>query len=284
MRLCLVELTSRELFAFAPGEQPKTGTVSPDESCFVGGPYPVRDNVFRLHRLDLASGRVEPCCEIADMFNPHVQFNPADGRQIVVQINRGGQLNLKSGGYRLTGPLGATLSIVDVPTGRVEPLPAGRPHTPPISGHECWTGLSGEVLFTGGQYQVSPSAWVTLREAPEEERAMPAAAIFGARPGDQQARVVAQGLLYNHLGASDDGKYFIADDHRTGRVYVGSVATGKALGLCESHTRQGLCQYSHVHPYMTPDNRFVVFNSIVTGVAQVYAARVPEGFLARLDR
>jgi hypothetical protein len=33
---------------------------------------------------------------------------------------------------------------------------------------------------------------------------------------------------------------------------------------------------------MTPDSRFVIFNSIVTGVAQVYAARVPDGFLANV--
>jgi len=34
---------------------------------------------------------------------------------------------------------------------------------------------------------------------------------------------------------------------------------------------------------MTPDNKFVIFNSIVTGVPQVYAARIPEGFLTQLD-
>jgi hypothetical protein len=33
---------------------------------------------------------------------------------------------------------------------------------------------------------------------------------------------------------------------------------------------------------MTPDNRYVIYNSIVTGVGQVYAARVPDGFLDAL--
>jgi hypothetical protein len=37
-----------------------------------------------------------------------------------------------------------------------------------------------------------------------------------------------------------------------------------------------------VHAYLTPDNRYVVFNSTQTGSAQVMAARLPEGFLDRV--
>jgi hypothetical protein len=35
--------------------------------------------------------------------------------------------------------------------------------------------------------------------------------------------------------------------------------------------------------HLTPDNQYVIFNSIVTGVAQVYAAPVPPGFLEGLS-
>lgn len=138
------------------------------------------------------------------------------------------------------------------------------------------------MLFTAGQYQVSASSHVTLAERPPEERHLPAAAVYSVALGDKQPRVVASDILYNHLAASDDGRYFVADDHLTGRIHIGNVATGKTLPLCETQTRQGACQYSHAHAYMTPDNRHVIFNSIVTGCAQVYAARVPDGFLERL--
>lgn len=283
MRLDLVTFAIRELFRF-DGALPSSGAISPDERWYVAGPFPVRDNLFALRKISLADGKSEVLCEIEDMFNPHLQFEPSEGRLVNVQINRGGGKNKGTGGQNLAGPLGATLSVADVESGKVTPLPAGRPFTPPISGHECWVGKSGRLLFTAGQYNVSASAYVTLKEAPAAERDMPAAAIFSVKPGEAKAAVVAADRLYNHLAASDDGRFFIADDHATGSVYVGSIATGRSRRLCDSLTRQGLCQYSHVHPYMTPDNRFVIFNSIVTGVAQVFAARLPDGFLAAVEK
>lgn len=283
MRLELTTLEIRELYRF-DGAPPGGGAVSPDESWFVGGAFPVSDNIFSLRKIALADGRTSTLCEIEDMFNPHLQFEPSEGRLVNVQINRGFRNNKATGRVSLAGPIGATLCVADVETGEVTPLPAGRPDTPPISGHECWAGQSGRLLFTAGQYNVTTSAYVTLNDPPEAERGMPAAAIFSVKPGEKKARVVAQDRLFNHLGVSDDGRFFIADDHATGRIYIGSIATGRSLPLCESHTRQGACQCSHVHPYMTPDNRYVIFNSIVTGVAQVYAARVPDGFLGSVEK
>jgi hypothetical protein len=281
MRLDLLTLETRELFRF-DGELPPAGAISPDEKWYAAGPFPVRDNIFALKRIELATGRTDTLCEIEDMSNPHLQFEPAEGRWLNVQINRGRRKDKTTGRDHLSGPLGATLCAVDIETGKVVPLPAGRPHTPPISGHECWAGLTGQLLFTGGQYNVSASAYVTLQAPPEAEKDMPPAAIFSVRPGDAKARVVAADKLYNHLGASDDGRFFIADDHATGSIYIGNIETGRKARLCDSGTRQGLCQYSHVHAYMTPDNRYVIYNSIVTGVGQVYAARVPDGFLDAL--
>jgi sugar lactone lactonase YvrE len=279
MRLDLTNLSAREMFRFNDGTFPKTIAISPDERFFAAGPFPVKENVFSLHCVDLASGHINTLCEIEDMFNPHIQFDPANGRRILVQINRGGRLNLSNGGESLTGPMGATLCVVDVESRKTLPLPAGRPHTPPISGHECWVGRSGRLLFTAGHYKVSSTAFVTLGEPPETERDMPSAAIYSVAPGEKAAQIVTQELLFNHIAASDDGRFFIADDHATGRIYVGSIATGRCLHLCETYTRQGICQHSHVHSYMTPDNQYVIFDSIVTGVAQVYAARIPAGFL-----
>ncbi len=281
-RLDLSELSEQVMHRFAQGEYPGNGAASPEERYFVCGPFPVRDNVMALRRIDLLTGETRTLCEIADMHNPHAQFEPSPGRSLFVQINRGAQWQRSDGGRTLVGKLGATLHTVDIETGQVTPLPVGRPFTPPISGHECWIGQTGRILFTAGQYQVSPSAHVTLRTPPAEEDHHPLAALYSVAPGDESSRVVASGLLFNHVAASDDGLLFIADDHATGVIYVGSIATGKSLPLCNAHARQGTCQHSHIHAYMTPDNRNVIFNSTVTGVAQVFAARVPEGFIERV--
>jgi hypothetical protein len=280
MRLDLADFSTRECHRFGDTPPPASATFSPDERVMVHGPYRVRDQVFALRRLDLATGEDRVLCELEDMMNPHAQFDPGAGRWVMVQINRGGRMDPSRPGRRMTGPLGATLVAVDSDTGAVRPLPAGRPHTPRISGHETWVGTTGRVIFTAGQYAVSASSHVTLDEPPESERGHPAAAIYQAAPGDESARVLARGLLFNHVAASDDGRFFVADDHATGRIFVGSMATGKCLPLCETHTRHGATQLGHIHAYMTPDNRHVIFNSIVTGVPQVYAATLPERFLA----
>ena len=46
----------------------------------------------------------------------------------------------------------------------------------------------------------------------------------------------------------------------------------------------GFPQYTHPHPYFTPDCRWVIFNSDRTGIPQIYAARVPGGLLESLER
>ena len=260
MRLDLTDLSTRTAFQFDQNQAPRKGAVSADERWFVGGPFAAGDDVYRLTRIDLQNGKATTLCKVRDMWNPHLQIDPGNPGRLLVQINRSGQA--------ANGPLGATLAIVDVATGDVEPLPVGRPHTPLISGHETWAGRSGRVIFTtapGG-----PKSPLTNR------------GVYAISPGDDKAEPISLGQPFNHLAVSDDGRFFIVDDHRTREIFVGSLATGRFEKLCESRTRQGRPQTSHAHPYMTPDNRHVIFNSNVTGVAQVYAARIPDGFLEKL--
>jgi len=56
----------------------------------------------------------------------------------------------------------------------------------------------------------------------------------------------------------------------------------RCLPLCDSRASCGRPQYTHTHPYITPDNRHVIFNSDQTGICQVYAAVIPDGFLDNL--
>lgn len=268
MRLDMKAMTLRELVRFGAGEAPRVGTVSPDERWLVSGPFPVRDNIYALRRTDLTNGQTVTLCEMEDIINPHLQFELAAGRTVMVQINRGGSMATGTADRRLSGPLGATLAAVDVMTGNVVPMPAGVPHTPLISGHESWAGPSGRVVFT-----TAPTTHPTL---------IATTGVYSATPGAEQATPIALGRPVNHLAVSDDGRFFIVDEYQTWRLYVGSVETGRMELLCDSHTRQGKPQYTHAHAYMTPDNRFVIYVSNVTGVSQVYSARIPDGFLDKL--
>lgn len=273
LRADLSALKVEELYRFPTEKQadrgvsddaPK-GTVSPDERWFVAGPFHVRDSVYSLHLIDIASGKKQVLCEVEDMFNPHMQFDLSDSSRLLVQINRGGSPPWIDDGRGLAGPEGSTLAVVDVPSGKVTPLPIGKPHSGRISGHLCWVGQSGSILSTG-----APGVHPGLAAE---------TGIYQVTPGDERCRQLISEMPFNHIAASDDGRFYIVDNYRTQDVYVGSVATGKFLEFCHSQTEQGRPQHTHVHPYMTPDNQHIIYNSTRTGVAQVYAAKIPEGFL-----
>jgi hypothetical protein len=278
MRLDLSDLTIRELFRFKSDVGTEEGcllngpkvAVSPDERWLVIGPFHVRDNIYSLRLVEVETGEAQALCEVEDMWNPHHQFAPSGDGRLLVQVNRGGSPTWVNDVRGRTGPEGSTLIVVDMPSGTLTPLPVGAPHTARISGHLCWIGGTGQILFTA-----APGV---------HESMIDGTGVYEVAPDGGKSRRILAGQPVNHVAASDDGRFFIVDDYRTARVLVGSIATGKVMELCDSHTRQGRPQHTHVHPYMTPDNRHVIFNSNVTGVSQVYAARLPEGFLASLEQ
>jgi Tol biopolymer transport system component len=106
--------------------------------------------------------------------------------------------------------------------------------------------------------------------------------VYLVSPGDEKAKVIVKGVGFNHISASADGRFFVVDDFCNGRLYVGSIAMKRCLPLCDSRASCGRPQYTHTHPYITPDNRHVIFNSDQTGICQVYAAVIPDGFLDNL--
>jgi len=66
-------------------------------------------------------------------------------------------------------------------------------------------------------------------------------------------------------------------------IMLGSMRTGRTCRLCDTGTVTGRADFTHAHPYLTGDGRWVIFNSVRTGVPQIYAASVPEGLLDSLE-
>ncbi len=267
MRLDIKELTACEAFRFPLNECPRKFAVSADERWLVCGPFKKGKDLYELKRIDLEKGKIDVLCEMKYISNPHLQCDPGNPDNVLVQINRKGYFG--SPGEAFYGPIGATLAVVKINSGKILNLPVGKPHTNMISGHEAWIGTTGSLLFS-----TAPGGAGDLIKYK---------GVYKITPGDKNPIHLAQGLPFNHIGISNDGRYFIVDDYKTWRIYVGSVKTGRYLELCDSKTRQGAPQYTHAHPYMTPDNKYVIYNSVATGLAQVYAARIPEGYLEKLD-
>jgi hypothetical protein len=268
MRLDLKTLEQEEVFDLGPCPKYRYSvcTVSPDERYFVSN-LRVDRNTWGLYRADLSRGTWEVFHQHQDICNPHPQFEPAQGQDILVQLNRGCVVDEEENFSRLVGDEGATLYLINRDGGNYRPLPVGKPHTGPVSGHECWVGATGQVILT------------TCEDQGNE--------IHLVAPGDARSRRlwrgVGRGVAFMHIAASNDGRYFIVDDLANGKLYVGSIATARLLPLCDTGASCARAQYTHPHAYLTPDHRYVIFNSDRTGLGQVWAAELPAGFLDALD-
>ena len=67
------------------------------------------------------------------------------------------------------------------------------------------------------------------------------------------------------------------------KLVIGSIGTGKASVLCESKASMGRAQNTHPHAYLTPDLKWVIFNSDRSGFPHIHAARVPDGLIKSLS-
>lgn len=242
------------------------GTVSRDERFFVA-PLKIDGRLYGLRRFDLPRQSSEMIYQREDVCNPHVQFEPGASRLLLVQINEGQTLDDEGRIVRPRNWAGITLAIIDANGQRERILPVGgqrRQDTGRPTGHQCWAGATGSVVLTTSE---------TKR-------------IYLVNPDEMRAEILGDGaetgVAYNHLSASADGGFFVVDDFSNGRLYLGSAATRRILPLCDSGASCGGPDYSHTHPYLTPDNRRVIYCSDRTGICQVYAAVIPDGFLDKL--
>jgi len=238
------------------------GTISPDERWYVTGVW-LPDGEYGLLRIDLQAKAAQIIHQDPEILNPHMQFEPGHGRDLLVQHNRGGVLDEAGNIVRLVGEEGATFYLVDYEGQNVRRLAIGKPYSAPIQGHQCWIGKTGRILSTLSG-DVEAGNLVTIGE------------------GEAAPTVVARGLDFSHPNASHDGRWFVSDVRPNGEIVVGSLKTGRYRLLCHSESSFGRPQYTHPHPFFSPDNRYVIFNSDRTGLGQIYLAEVPEGFLEAL--
>ena len=261
VRVNLSSLEQTELFTFGKCPAPDSRgmlAVSPDgRYCMIRRRLGLRR--YGIERIDLKLGEWQLIHEKDDIFNAHLQFN-ATGRDLMVQQNRGGQLDQARNLVRMTGQEGGTLYVIDKDGKNERPLPVGTPHTLPITGHECWIGETDHVLLTTSDGR-----------------------IHAAVPGDSAATLIAAQPGFNHISATPDGRFFVVDDKTTSRLYLGCLATKRVLPFCDTNASSGSPQYTHTHPYITPENKRVIFNSDRTGIPQVYSAEIPPDFLAKLE-
>jgi hypothetical protein len=268
------------------------GSITPDNRYLISG-ISLGNKLYSIAKVDLQSGEVKVIFEAwPGIYNPHTQVDPQGGRDVMIQLDRNRYVDRNNNVQRNNDGLGITLFLIDVNGRNYRPLPVGKPVTDPEQGHQSWMGKTGSILFTT----------IGSMEMKAEQ-----GNIFTIRPGDIRPRAIARGYMYWHCNSSRCGRYFVADTRHgpiklnadkpkdseerythqpipyESLIIIGSVATGKTRILCPSKAVCKKPQYTHSHPYFSPDSKWVIFNTEQDGIPHVAAARVPDGLLAELD-
>jgi hypothetical protein len=263
-------------------------SVSPDQRYLIGERQ-TPQYTSQIIRVDLETQEWTPIFEHDEVLG-HIQFNPVHGRQILVQHNRGmridhlGRRKVVESNDRF-----ATHLVIDADGGNPRWLPIGPPHTAGSCGHSAWIADTGRIGLAV-RWQGMTVVKEELDRGNPHDPLHPEGNFVVAGPDDPKPQIFrAPKHLFNHVNVSKCGKLFVADCYWHGipgpvALVMGNLATGKHRVLVSDSGAQGggpAC--SHPHPYLTADNRNVIYNSDRFHISHVYAARVPVEFLESLE-
>jgi len=228
------------------------GTVSPDHRYYAVS-VTTPDMPAKVHLLDLVTGEWSILLDRPGYHAKHEQFSMDGRNRVLIQLNQ--MPDVKQ----------VLLSELEI-GGPERPFPADRPHTPRPTGHEAWVGATSRILFsTGHDADSRGNLWT-------------------AAVGDPSPTLVYEGpLRFSHVSVSRCGRYWIGDTGEEGiPIYIGSFASGRCRRAVFSRTIYDGKQWAHAHPYLTADNRWLIFTSTRDGHPQVYGARLAEEWLEAL--
>jgi hypothetical protein len=222
--------------------------------------------------IDLATGESRSIYARKDIRNAHAQYCRGPGNLLLIQVNDGMERDSDGNLLRFTGDLGGHLEVIDDGGADVREIGIGRTPHERIQGHQCWLGQGHTVISTTHWREKVTDPWRQNR-------------IVTATADADSHHVICEGgeEAFTHVHTTLDGRFWVSDCNRTARIYVGSVRTGRFKLFCDSGASFGAHQTTHPHPFFLGDGKSVGWNSDITGVTQVYVARIPEGYLDDLE-
>lgn len=229
------------------------GTVSPDHRYYAVAVTPPEGGPSQVHMLDLQTGEWRVLLAMEGYHAKHEQFSRDGRNRVLIQLN-----HMPDVEQVLLGEIAVT--------GEMQLFPADRPHTPRPTGHEAWVGDSARIFFsTGHDPEIPGNIWT-------------------ARVGDEGPRLLSTGeQRFGHVSVSACGRYWVGDIGEEGvPIYIGSFATGGWARAVFSRTVYDGKQWAHAHPYLTADNRWLIFTARRGELPAVYGARLADGWLEAL--
>jgi Tol biopolymer transport system component len=243
------------------------GTVRAD-----GGAYAatvqVAEKSWALLRFELGSGHAHLIGQGPELYSARPQYEPSAGRRLLVAESHT-EPPLCSG---VTPPLPLNLipRVVDDTGAWHLPVALGGTDLELLVTDPCWAGATGRVVG-------ALMCRVAADQAFKPDR------LVATTPGQEDRQTVGYGHRFAHPSTSRDGRWWACDEAQTGDVYVGSLWTGRAALLVRTGASWGTPTYTQPRPLMSPDGTRVVYVSDVTGVPQLYVARISEELRAKLE-
>ena len=103
--------------------------------------------------------------------------------------------------------------------------------------------------------------------------------------GEEFGETLVEGPYFWHSSASLDGEWIVADTNWPNEgIQLVNVRTRRFATLVHPRNSAGYPQWTHAHPFFSPDIRHVAFNSDVSGTGQIWITNVSEELTESLAR
>lgn len=113
----------------------------------------------------------------------------------------------------------------------------------------------------------------------------PGHALATYKEGDAEPAILTEGRYYWHSSASRDAQWIISDTNWPQEgLYLFHVPTRAVSYVCDCRSSCSHPQWTHPHPALSPGMKYVLFNSDMTGIGQVYLANLTGEFLEKACR
>lgn len=176
----------------------------------------------------------------------HVQIKPLDGNVIAFQSH----YNEEGKNIYLIKPDGSGLKPFDLKHG---------------NGHWMWVADTKKIMC-GLNLAYNKQGIVTMGL------------------DDVEPEIIIDDIHYWHPACSNDGKWMVSDSNWPDKgIFLINPRTQKSKLICRTNARIGDGQWSHPHPSISHNGKYIVFNSDMTGTPNVFLAKVPEEFLTELQ-
>ncbi len=227
------------------------GTISPNHRYYAVGVRPREDGPAQVLLLDLQTDRWSVLLDKPRFHAKHEQFSRDGRNRVLIQLNRIPAVKV------------VLLSELEI-GGTEKPFPADRPYASRPTGHEAWIGEMSNIFFsTSWKSATNGNIWI-------------------GKVGDEQPTLVYEDKTkhFGHVSVSRCGEYWIADTDEPGiPIYIGKFAAGRCQRICFSRTQYDGKQWSHAHPYLTADNKWLIFGALRRTHPQVHGAKLKNGWL-----